>query len=182
MIHLFSLGIFTEDKIGLLNRITGIFTRRNISIESLTVSETELAGVYRFNIKVKTTHDQIHKVAGQLEKLIEVIRVQVFEEKETIYQEIALYKVPTSELIKSDHIECLVRLHSARILYVGPEFLVIEKTGHKEETQQLFTDLEPFGILEFVRSGRIFVSKSTENLISFLSRVESPLLQHQPND
>lgn len=180
MIRLFTLGIFTEDKIGLLNRTTGIFTRRNISIESLTVSETELANVYRFNIKIKTTNEQVHKVARQIEKLIEVIRVQVFEEDETIYQEIALYKVPTVELLKSDQIERLIRLHAARILYVGPKFMVIEKTGHKEETQLLFTDLEPFGILEFVRSGRIFVSKSDENLISYLSTVESHLteLQH----
>lgn len=177
MKRLFTLGIFTEDKIGLLNRVTGVFTRRHISIESLTVSETELAEVFRFNIKIKTTIDQINKLAGQLEKLIEVVRVQVYEEEETIYQEIALYKVPTMELLRSDKIEKIVRIHSARILYVGPEFMVIEKTGHKEETQQLFTDLEPFGILEFVRSGRIFVSKSTENLINYLSSVESDLDQ-----
>lgn len=176
MIHLFTLGIFTEDKIGLLNRTTGIFTRRNISIESLTVSETEIAGIFRFNIKIKTTHEQIQKVKHQIEKLIEVIRVQVYEEDETIYQEIALYKVPTEELLRSDKIEQLIRKHAAKILYVGPEFLVIEKTGHKEETQALFVDLEPFGILEFVRSGRIFVSKSTENLINYLSQNVEPNL------
>jgi acetolactate synthase-1/3 small subunit len=170
MIHLFTLGIFTEDKIGLLNRTTGIFTRRNISIESLTVSETEITGVFRFNIKIKTTFEQVEKVKNQIEKLIEVIRVQVYEEHETIYQEIALYKVPTVRLLESDSIEKLIRKHAARILYVGPEFLVIEKTGHKEETQSLFQDLEEFGIIEFVRSGRIFVSKSTENLISYLSK------------
>lgn len=181
MINLYTLGIFTEDKIGLLNRTTGIFTRRNISIESLTVSETEISGIFRFNIKIKTTKEQIEKVKNQLEKLIEVIRVQVYEEDETIYQEIALYKVPTEELLKSDRIEQLIRKHSARILYVGPEFLVIEKTGHKEETQELFIDLEPFGILEFVRSGRIFVSKSTENLINYLSHNVEPTLTFHSN-
>lgn len=175
MKRLFTLGIFTEDKVGLLNRITGIFTRRHLNIESLTVSETELTNVYRFNIKVKSEPDQIHKLASQIEKLIEIIRVQVYEEDETIYQEIALYKVPTVQLTASDKIEQIVRTHAARILFVGPVFMVIEKTGHKEETQQLFSDLEPFGILEFVRSGRIFVNKSDENLISYLSSIESNL-------
>lgn len=170
--RLFTLAIFTEDKIGLLNRITGIFTRRHISIDSLTVSETELNGVFRFNITVKTTFEAAYKVAGQLEKLIEVIRAQVHEVDNTIYQEIALYKVPTKELTNSDKIEKIVRTHSARILFVGPDVMVIEKTGHKEETQQLFNELEPFGLLEFVRSGRIFITKSDENFHTYIKSVE----------
>ena len=106
----------------------------------------------------------------KIEKLIEVIRVQVYEEHETIYQEIALYKVPTVRLLESDSIEKLIRKHAARILYVGPEFLVIEKTGHKEETQSLFQDLEEFGIIEFVRSGRIAVTKEKMKITHLLEQ------------
>lgn len=168
----FSIAIFTEDKIGLLSRITSVFTRRHISIESLTVSESEIHGVYRFTVSCHSTRELAKKIVGQLEKLIEVIKSDVYEDEEIIYQEIALYKVPTEALTKSDKIEKLVRVHNARILYVGLEVIVIEKTGYKEETQTLFKELEPFGLLEFVRSGRVAINKTSDNLHSYLEKLQ----------
>jgi len=96
----YTLSIFTENKIGLLNRITIIFTRRHVNIESITASESEVEGVYRYTIVIRCTREKAIKVVNQIEKLVEVLKAFMHEEHETVYQEIALYKIATSNLKK----------------------------------------------------------------------------------
>lgn len=160
----FTIIAFTENKIGLINRVTIIFTRRHLNIDSFTASETEVEGVYRFTIIVRTNREQAEKVSKQIEKQIEILKADLYEDEEVTFQEVALYKMPTLALTSSNVIENLVRKHYARILSVNSSFLVIEKTGLKSETQALLEDLKPFDILEFVRSGRICVSKGSRTL------------------
>lgn len=165
----FIISAFTENHIGLLNRITIIFTRRKINIESLTVSASALAGISKFTIVVDTTEDKVSKVVKQIDKLVEVLKAYYHTNDEMIYQEIALYKVSTEALTSSNQIESLVRQYNARILEVTPDYTVIEKTGHKEETQALFEGLNQIGVLQFIRSGRIAITRSPiERLSEFL--------------
>lgn len=167
----FTVSIFTENTIGMLNRITIIFTRRHLNIDSITASETEIKNVHRYTIVLRTTREQIDKVVGQIEKLVDVLKAFVHEEDEVVHQEIALYKIKTTEL-KSINVEQVVRENSAKILTVDPDFIVIEKTGHKEDTQVLFEKLKPFGILEFARSGRVAVTKPMKELSTYLKELE----------
>ena len=165
----FIISAFTENHIGLLNRITIIFTRRKINIESLTVSESALAGISKFTIVVDTTEDKVSKVVKQIDKLVEVLKAYYHTNDQMIYQELALYKVPTEALTNSNQIESLVRQYNARILEVTPDYTVIEKTGHKDETQALFEGLNQFGVLQFIRSGRFAITRSPiERLSEFL--------------
>lgn len=165
----FIISAFTENHIGLLNRITIIFTRRKINIESLTVSESALAGISKFTIVVDTTEDRVSKAVKQIDKLVEVLKAYYHTNDEMIFQEIALYKVSTEALTSSNKIESIVRQYNARILEVTHEYTVIEKTGHKEETQALFESLNEFGVLQFIRSGRIAITRSPiEKLSEFL--------------
>jgi acetolactate synthase-1/3 small subunit len=165
----FIISAFTENHIGLLNRITIIFTRRKINIESLTVSESALAGISKFTIVVDTTEDKVSKVVKQIDKLVEVLKAYYHTNDQMIYQEIALYKVPTEALTTSNQIESLVRQYNARILEMTPDYTVIEKTGHKDETQALFEELNHFGVLQFIRSGRVAITRSPiERLSEFL--------------
>jgi acetolactate synthase-1/3 small subunit len=165
----FIISAFTENHIGLLNRITIIFTRRKINIESLTVSESALAGISKFTIVVDTTEDKVSKVVKQIDKLVEVLKAYYHTNDQMIYQEIALYKVSTEALTSSNQIESLVRQYNARILEVTTDYTVIEKTGHKEETQALFEGLNQFGVLQFIRSGRVAITRSPiERLSEFL--------------
>ena len=87
----FTLSVLTEDRAGLLNQITIIFTRRKINLNSLNVSTTEVKGVSRFTIVVNTTRDTIEKVVKQLRKLIDVLGAFVYDDDQIYYQEIALY-------------------------------------------------------------------------------------------
>tara|TARA_B100000809_G_C15108350_1_gene519609 strand:- start:176 stop:709 length:534 start_codon:yes stop_codon:yes gene_type:complete len=168
----FTISVFTEDVVGILNRVTIIFTRRKINIESIAASESELDGIYRYTIVITEDEEMVKKVALQLEKQVEIIKAVYQPDSEIVYQEIALYKVNTNVLAHGGKAENIVRRHNARVLSVEPEFTVLEKTGHKEETQQLFDDLEPYGILEFVRSGRVAITKPMKTLASIVKELE----------
>ncbi|MBN2519448.1 MAG: acetolactate synthase small subunit [Bacteroidales bacterium] len=170
----FTISVFTENHIGVLNRITIIFTRRHINIESMTVSASALQGVHKFTIVIQATEDLVKKVTKQIEKHVEVLRAFYYRNDEIIHQEIALYKVPTEAVTSSNKIESMIRRHNARILEVTPDFTVIEKTGYKHETQALFEEMNEFKVLQFTRSGRIAITKaSIERLSEFLKKVDN---------
>lgn len=169
----YTISVFTEDIVGLLNRVTIVFTRRKINIESIAASDSEVQNIHRYTIVVNETEDLVKKVTLQLDKQVEVIKAVYHVDEEIIYQEIALFKVPTDILMQGGEAEYILRAHHARVLSVEPEFTVIEKTGHKEETQHLFDELEPFGILEFVRSGRVAITKPMRTLTSIVNELEN---------
>lgn len=155
------LTVFSENKVGLLNQITTAFTCRDINIESLTTSESSISGIHKYTIVVCTDAEKIEKLARQIEKKIDVLKVFVFTPDQVIQQEIALYKVA-----RNNHIEKLVRDHHVRILEVDDHYIVLEKTGHKSETQALFELLKPHGVHQFVRSGLVAVIKSKRELLT----------------
>ncbi len=174
----FIITIFTENHIGLLNRVTIVFTRRKVNIESLTVSESALPGISKFTIVINANEEQVVKIVGQIEKQIDVLKAFFHTNEEMIYQEIALYKVRTEELYKSDAIEKMARNAGARILEITKEYTVIEKTGHKEETQALFEELNQFKVMQFIRSGRVAITRDPiERLSEFLKERDAILNQ-----
>jgi acetolactate synthase-1/3 small subunit len=90
--QLYTISIYTENNIGLLNRISAIFQRRRINIESLNISVSEIEGVSRFTILVNMTEVNVKKILGQIEKQVEVIKAYYHEDDETIFQESCLFK------------------------------------------------------------------------------------------
>ena len=154
------ITVFSENKVGLLSQITTVLTQRSINIESLTVSESALQGIHKFTIMVCTNSDLIDKVVKQIEKKIDVIKAFVYTQDEVIQQEIALYKVT-----RSSNVEKLVRDHHVRILEIFDDYIILEKTGHKQDTQALFELLKPYGVQQFVRSGQVAIIKSKHELL-----------------
>ncbi len=168
----YTLTVFSENQTGLLARVTSVFTRRHINIESLTVSKSSMPGIHRFTIVVNTTEAEVRKLAAQLEKQVDVLKAFYYRPEEIIYQEIALYKVPTAVFRNGVSLEALIRRHNARILEIEPDFVVLEKTGHQYETEALLDELQQHGIYEFVRSGRVAIVKPMERLRAYLQTVE----------
>ncbi|MDC0584365.1 acetolactate synthase small subunit [Bacteroidales bacterium] len=163
----YTITVFTENHIGLLNRITINFTRRSVNIESLTVSESAIKGIHKFTIVVSEFEEKVDKVVKSIEKQVEVLKAFYHANDDIIHQEIALYKVSTEALLESSNIEKTVRKHNARILEVTKEYTVIEKTGHKDETTKLFFELKSIaGVKQFTRSGRISITKNKTELLS----------------
>ena len=164
----YTISIYTENNIGLLNRISAIFQRRHINIESMNISESEIEGVSRFTILVNMSEDNVKKIIGQIEKQIEVIAAFFHTDEETIFLETALYKVKSKSLFNERQIQNIIKESRANIVTVKPEYFVIEKTGWREETEDLYNKLKKYGLLQFVRSGRISVSKKSMEITKFL--------------
>jgi acetolactate synthase-1/3 small subunit len=160
---LYTIIIYTENKPGVLYRIADSFLKRKINIESLTVSEIESQGMSRFTITVRGTKLAIEKISKQLYKIIEVVKVLEKVDEELIFKEIALIKVTTKDPQKRRSVEDITRLAKAEVIGIDKEFLVIEKSGTEAEIESLYILLKPFGIKEYVRSGRIAVLKGGEN-------------------
>ncbi len=171
----FTITVFTENKAGLLMRVVMVFTRRHINIESLTTSQSSIEGIFRFTIVVNVDEDQVKKLVQQLDKQVDVLKSFYYEDSQIINQEIALYKVPIAAYQDPGTMILLMRKHHARILTVEKEFVVIEKTGLEHETEDLLNDLKQLGIYEFVRSGRVAISKPMEQLNNYLKSIESEL-------
>ena len=167
--NVFTISVYTENNIGLLNRISAIFLKRHINLESFSTSESEIPNVFRFVIVVKTDTERVRKIVQQIEKQVDVIRAYYHTDEETIFQENALYKVKSSSLFEQRQIQNIIKSSHATIVTVSPEFFVIEKSGFREETEQLRKDLAPYGLLQFVRSGRISVTKAKMGISEILN-------------
>ncbi|MBI1863261.1 acetolactate synthase small subunit, partial [Candidatus Microgenomates bacterium] len=171
----YTIIAFTENKPGILYRIADLFLRRKINIESLTVSETETHGISRFTIVVDETHEIVEKVVKQLYRIVEVTKVFEMKDSDLIYREIAFIKVSTKTPDRRRDVEELVVLFGARVSDIGQDYLVAEMTGTEEQIQSLFLALKPFGVKEFVQSGRIAVVKDTSSVTGkFASFVKEP--------
>ena len=163
----YTISVYTENNVGLLHRLSAIFLKRHINIESFSTSESEIKDVFRFIVVVKMTKSDVEKVVKQIEKQVEVIKAFYHTDSETIFQESALYKMKSSSLFEERHIQNVIKDSNARIVTVNPEFFVIEKTGFRDDTEKLYNDLKSYGLLQFTRSGRIAVSKEKLFIIVF---------------
>lgn len=176
----YTLTIYTENQVGLLNRIAIIFSRRKINIESLNTSPSEIEGIHRFNIVINETEDSVKKVVRQIEKQVDVLKAYYNTNENIIWQEMALYKVPTDVIAEKVKVERLLREFGARVVVIRTDFTIFETTGQREETNRLIEVLQPYGLIEFVRSARVAIIKDSkgfhEKLIEFeKSAPEAPI-------
>lgn len=174
---LYTITIFSENTVGLLNQITIIFTRRGLNIETLSVSPSALEGVHKFTITTFADRETMVKVVKQIDKRVDIIKAYFNTNDDLVFQEIALYKVSTPKLLSLGSIEDIIRKYNARILEMTEVWAVLEKTGHYDETQALFTELrDRIGVLQFIRSGRVAITKSkVERLSDMLAVMEEKL-------
>ena len=169
----FTISVYSENNVGLLNRISGIFLKRHINIESLNVSESEIEDVFRFIIVVHTTENWVKRIVGQIERQIDVIKAFYHVDNETIYQESAIFKIDSDLLFDKRKIQNIIKKTNATIVTVSREFFVIAKTGRRSEIEELYNKLYPYGIMQFVRSGRISVSKTPMDISGILKEFQA---------
>ena len=168
---LYTLIIFSENLAGLLNQVTTVFTRRQINIESLNVSASGVENVHRYNITCYCDEDTIQKVTKQIEKKIDVIQASYFTNQEIFIMESALFKISTAKLTADRSISKAIRLHDGKIVEVNSTYSIVSQEGLPEEVSELYRKLrESGGLLQFVRSGAIAVTKShREELHDYLA-------------
>ena len=168
----YTITVYTENQIGLLNRIAILFSRRKINIESLNTSPSEVDSVHRFTIVINETEDVVRKLCRQIEKQVEVLKAYFNTADEIVWQELALYKVPTDIIAEEVKVERLLREHGAPAVVIRKDYTVFEVSGHREETDNLIKVLEPFGLIEFVRSARVAIIKDSDGFHKKLKSFE----------
>ena len=177
--RLYTVIIFSENTVGLLNQITIIFTRRQLNIETLSVSPSAIPGIHKFTITTYADEVMIEKVVKQIDKRVDILKSYYNTDEDLVYQEIALYKLATDKFIRMGGVEDLIRKYDARILEINEDCVVVEMSGHYEETQELFHELsDRIGVLQFIRSGRVAIPRSlVERLSDMLSTIEEEMHQ-----
>lgn len=168
----YTITVYTENQIGLLNRIAIMFSRRKINIESLNTSPSEVEGIHRFTILIHEVEDVVKKLVRQIEKQVDVLKAYYNTNDEIVWQELALYKVPTEVIAEKAKVERLLREHGARAVVIRRDYTIFETSGHREETDKLITVLEPFGLIEFVRSARVAIIKNSAGFHEKLKEFE----------
>lgn len=171
----FTISILSENSVGMLHAVTIIFTRRKINIESINASDSEVVGVYRYTIVIRAKRSVAEKAVKQIEKLVDVLAAFLYEQDQLHYQEIALYKIAKKNVANNPEILTVIANHGAKILPTESdyEYLIFEKTGHKNEIMELFNDLDVYGVSEFVKSARISVSKSKRETKTLIEQLEN---------
>jgi acetolactate synthase-1/3 small subunit len=168
----YTITVYTENQIGLINRIAILFSKRKINIESLNTSPSEVEGIHRFTIVIVETEEVVRKLCRQLEKQVEILKAYYNTNEEIIWQELALYKVSTDEIAEKVKVERLLREYGARAVVIRKDFTVFETTGQREETDGLVKALEPYGLIEFVRSARVAIIKDSRGFHEKLKEFE----------
>lgn len=179
---LYTITIFSENTVGVLNQITSIFTRRQINIETLSVSPSAIDGIHKFTITAYASCDEaMKKLVRQIDKRVDILKSYYNTDSELVHQELALYKLATEKVMEHGSVEYFIRKYNIRVLEISKDCVVFLKAGHYAETQALFDELaETVGVLQFIRSGRIAITKSpVERLSDMLLKREKERERNQ---
>lgn len=168
----YTLTIFTENQIGLINKIAIMFSRRKISLEGFNTSPSEIENIYRFTISVKETEIIVQNLVKQLEKIVDVIKVFYNTNDEIIWQQIALFKLPTPIIINEVKVERMLREYGAKTLVIRGDYTVFEVTGQDEEINNLLKKFQEYCLIEFVRSSRVAIIKDSTGLHDMIMKLE----------
>ena len=170
----YTLIVYSENIAGILNQITAVFTRRQVNIESLNVSASSIPGVHKYTITAWSDEDQIIKITKQIEKKIDVIKASYYTDDQLFIREVGLYKLSTSEVLNNPEISRMIRKADAHIMEVNPTFCSVMLSGMTEDITALYYALNKYNcVLQYTRSGRIAVTRSTvEQVSDFLEEQE----------
>jgi len=157
-----TLVVHVENKPGVLTRVASLFRRRAFNIDSLTVGRTEKPEVSRMTITVEADDDQTRRIEASLYKLVNVLLVENLTNQRAIVRDLAMIKVAAKHEERS-HLLQLVGVFRARVVDVAPESLAIEITGAEEKIDGLLEALEPFGVLEMVRTGIVAMRRGNKS-------------------
>ena len=155
-LHTFT--VYVEDRPGVLNRVASLFRRRGFNIESLSVGHSETPGVSRMTVVVETDEGGAARIKAHVYKLINVVRVEDITERASVIRDLALIKVSANHQNRAAVMQ-LANVFHARVVDVASESLIVEMVGSEAKIDGLLEVLQPYGVLEMVRTGRVAWSR-----------------------
>ena len=153
-----TISVLVENQFGVLARISGLFSGRGFNIDSLSVGETEDPTISRITLVVTGDDVIVEQIMKQLNKLVDVIKVNDLTKDEYVDRELALIKVRSNSKARSEIMQ-IVDIFRGKIVDVAPQSITIEVTGTEDKVQGIMDLLREFGIREVVRSGKIAISR-----------------------
>jgi acetolactate synthase-1/3 small subunit len=153
-----TISILVENKFGVLARVAGMISGRGFNIDSLNVAPTHDATLSRITIVLNGDTAALDLCTKQLRKLVNVVEVMEFKDGQTVARELILVKVRADAKQRAEILQ-IKEIFRARIANLGPETLIIELTGDEDKVSACLALLEPFGILEIARTGRLALNK-----------------------
>ena len=160
------ISVFTENHAGVLNRITAVFLRRRINIESIKVTETAEKGISIITIIAFSEEEIIRQVVNRIQRIVDVLRAEYRTIDRVISQEIALYKV-SPHILEEGRLERILQNHAIRVIKTDPRYVVIEKIGPRKCIDALANDLRREELLLFMsRSGSVILYDEEEGNIN----------------
>lgn len=165
-----TITAFVIDKPGVLNRVTSMFRRRGFNIVSLAVGHSEVPGLSRMTFVAEGDDYTVDQITKQLRKLIDVIEVTVIAKENYVSRELALIKVKADAQSRGEIMQ-IVEIFRSNIIDVSDQSIVIEITGNQDKIESLCKLLDPFGIVELMRSGMIAMNRggtgSSKEVLAF---------------
>ena len=155
----YTLVTLVDNRPGVLNRIASLFRRRNFNIDSLTVGRTHRPHISRMTIVVDARLANVHIIAANLRKLVNVIEVRVVSDEPHVSRDLALIKVRTDDPESRNLVTEICERYPGRIVDMGVMVAIIEVTAHEEQVEQMIEELRPIGILEMVRTGVVAMGR-----------------------
>ena len=152
------ISTLVENKPGVLQKVSGLFTRRDFNIDSITVGESEVEGLSRMVITVRADEKGLEQVTKQLNKVVDVIKIKDITKK-AVQRELCLVKVNVPNEKARAEIMQYSNIFRAKILDVTEETLVIELTGDKKKINAFISLVENFGIKRIARTGLTAMSR-----------------------
>jgi acetolactate synthase I/III small subunit len=159
MLRTFVLHV--SDDPDVLSRVALLCRRRRFAIDSLTIGRTEEAGLRRLTLSVETDADSAPRLAANLQKLVDVSRVEDVTDRPVVLRDLAMIKVTAPPESRADIMQ-LVQVFRARVVDVAADSLVIETTGTEDKVDGLLQVLRPFGVMEMVRTGRLAMCRGAQ--------------------
>ena len=155
------LSVLVDNTSGVLNRVAGLFSRRGYNIDSLTVGVTQDPRYSRMTIVVTGDYDIIEQIIKQIEKLVDVNKVEVLEDNNSVCRELILTKVKTTPE-QRQQVMAVADIFRAKIVDVGIDSLIIELTGNQNKLDAFLNLLADYEILELVRTGITGLARGTK--------------------
>ncbi|HBN46164.1 MAG TPA: acetolactate synthase small subunit [Prevotella sp.] len=163
----YTLLVYSENVVGVLNQVTAVFTRRQVNIESLNVSASSLEGIHKYTITCWSVPEQIEKITKQIEKKIDVIKANYYTNDELFIHEVAIFKISTPVLLDNSEMSRIIRKHDARMMEVNPTYSTVLLAGLTEDITDLYEQLKGYNcLLQYTRSGHIAVTRSFDEPVS----------------
>lgn len=177
--QLYTILIYSENVVGILNLVTAVFTRLQVNIESLNVSPSGIPNVHKYTVTIYSDAEQVKKLVKQIEKKVDVIKADYYQDDEIFTSEVALFKLSTQKVMENPEISRLIRHTESHMLEVNDTYITVHVCTSSKAIVQLYKELARYKcILQYTRSGVVAITRSKEEKVSaFLAEQQNAQLR-----